>query len=158
MKSLVRKLVKLLIEKQLTVSFAESVTCGLASNELNCKPGTSDVFMGSIVCYNEKVKTNLLKVDPLLIKKHTAESQEVTDALAINLQQLIYADIYVAFTGLNADGGSETPEKPVGTVFFSLLYKGKLVRCRKLFKGSPLRIKKEACREVYKLIITELEK
>jgi nicotinamide-nucleotide amidase len=158
MKSLVRKLVKLLIEKQLTVSFAESVTCGLASNELNCKPGTSDVFMGSIVCYNEKVKTNLLKVDPLLIKKHTAESQEVTDALAINLQQLIYADIYVAITGLNADGGSETPEKPVGTVFFSLLYKGKLVRCRKLFKGSPLRIKKEACREVYKLIITELEK
>jgi PncC family amidohydrolase len=157
MKSLVRKLIKLLIEKQLTVSLAESVTCGLASNGLNCTTGTSDVLIGSIICYSEKVKINLLKVDPELIKKYTAESQEVTDALAINLQQLIHADIYVAITGLNADGGSETAEKPVGTVFFSLLYKGKLVRCRKLFKGSPLRIKKEACKQVYKMIINELE-
>ncbi len=158
MKSLVKKLIKLLIEKKLTVSLAESVTCGLASNELNCTTGTSDVFMGSIICYNEKVKIDLLKVDPELIKKYTAESQEVTDALATNLQQLIHADIYVAITGLNADGGSETPEKPVGTVFFSLLYKGNLVRCRKLFKGTPLRIKKEACKQVYKMIIAELEK
>ncbi|MGN6532644.1 MAG: CinA family protein [Ginsengibacter sp.] len=158
MKSLVKKLIKLLIEKKLTVSFAESVTCGLASNGLNCTPGTSDVFRGSIVCYNEEVKTNLLKIDAELIKKFTAESQEVTDALAMNLQQLIEADIYVAITGLNADGGSETPEKPVGTVFFSLLHNGKLIRCRKLFKGSPQRIKKEACKQVYKMIIAELEK
>lgn len=158
MKLLVRKLIKLLIEKQLTVSFAESVTCGLASDGMNCTTGTSDVFMGSVVCYNESVKINLLKVDPELIKKYTAESQEVTDSLAINLQQLIHADIYAAITGLNADGGSETPEKPVGTVFFSLLYKGNLVRCRKVYKGSPLRIKKAACRQLYKMIITELEK
>jgi len=153
MKSLVRKVIKLLIEKQLTVSFAESVTCGLASNGMNCTTGTSDVFMGSIVCYNEEVKINLLKVDPELIKKYTAESQEVTDALAINLQQLIHADIYIAITGLNADGGSETPEKPVGTVFFSLLFNSKLTRKRKLFKGSPMQIKKEACKEAYMLIL-----
>lgn len=158
MKSLVRKLIKVLIEKNLTVSFAESVTCGLASNGMNCTTGTSDVFMGSVICYNEAVKINLLKVDPTLIEKYTAESQEVTDALAVNLQQLIHSDIYVAITGLNADGGSETPEKPVGTIFFSLLYKGNLVRCRKVFKGTPKRIKKEACKQVYKMIISELEK
>ena len=156
MKALVKKLIKTLIEKKLTVAFAESVTCGLASNQLNSTPGTSEIFMGSIVCYNEKVKMNLLNVKPSLIKKYTAESQEVTDALVKNLPQLIDADIYVAITGLDADGGSETPEKPVGTVFFSYLYKGKIVRRRKKFDGSPLSIKKQACEEVYQLILDEL--
>jgi nicotinamide-nucleotide amidase len=157
MKSLVKRLMKFLIKKKLTVAFAESVTCGLACNQLNLTPGTSEILMGSIVCYNEKVKMNLLNVKPSLIKKYTAESQEVTDALAKNLPQLIDADVYIAITGLNADGGSESPEKPVGTVFFSMFYKGKLFRRHKVFKGSPLQIKKSACEEAYKLILDEIE-
>lgn len=156
MKSLVKKLIKTLIEKKLRVAFAESVTCGLASNQLNITPGTSEVFMGSIVCYSEKVKMNLFNVRPSLIKKYTAESQEVTDALVKNLPQLIDADVYVAITGLNADGGSETVEKPVGTVFLSFLYKGKIIRRRKKFNGSPSSIKKQACKEVYQLILEKL--
>jgi len=158
MKSIVKKLMKVLIEKKLTVAFAESVTCGLACNQLNRTPGTSEILMGGIVCYNEKVKMNLLKVRPSLIKKYTAESQEVTDALAKNLPQLIDADIYIAITGLDADGGSESPEKPVGTVFFSMFYNRKLFRRHKVFKGSPLQIKKSACEEVYQLILDEIEK
>jgi nicotinamide-nucleotide amidase len=153
MKSLVHKLLKTLTEKNLTLAFAESVTCGLAMHELNLTPGTSEVLLGGVVCYNENVKTGLLKVDKKLIQRFTAESQEVTDAMAKNLPQLINADICVAITGLNADGGSENPEKPVGTVFFSLLYKGKLLRERKLFKGSPMTIKEKACKEAYLLIL-----
>lgn len=158
MKSIVKKLMKILIEKKLTVAFAESVTCGLACNELNSTPGTSKVLMGGIVCYNEKVKINLLNVKASLIKKYTAESQEATDAIAKNLQQLIDADIYVGITGLDADGGSESPEKPVGTVFFSMYYKGKIFRRRKLFKGPPLQIKKSACEEAYNIILEEVQK
>ncbi len=157
MKALVQKLMKVLTEKKLSLAFAESVTCGLAAHELNITPGTSETLMGSIISYNEKVKTNLLKVDASLIEKYTAESQEVTDAMAQNLPQLIHADVYVAITGLNAEGGSETPEKPVGTVFFSLLFNGKLTRKRKLFKGSPMEIKKEACKEAYMLILETVQ-
>jgi nicotinamide-nucleotide amidase len=153
MKPLVQKLMKVLTEKKLTLAFAESVTCGLASHELNIARGTSETLMGGVVCYNEKVKTNLLKVDGDLIEKFTAESQEVTDAMAKNLPQLIDADIFVAITGLNADGGSETPQKPVGTIFFSLLYNGNLTRRRKVFDGSPMQIKKKACKEAYLLIL-----
>jgi nicotinamide-nucleotide amidase len=158
MSSTVKNLIKVLIEKKLTVAFAESVTCGLACNGLNTTPGTSEVLMGGIVCYNAKVKTDLLKVKPSLIKKFTAESQEVTDALAKNLPQLIDANIYVGITGLDADGGSENPEKPVGTVFISMFYNKKLYRRRKVFKGSPLDIKKSACEEAYLLILEELQK
>lgn len=158
MKMLIKKVINILREKNATVAFAESMTCGMACNGLNLATGTSEVLMGGIVCYNEKVKKNLLQINPELIEKYTAESQEVTDALAINLQQLIDSDLHIAITGLNADGGSENPEKPVGTVFFSILYKGKLTRYRKVFKGTPKRIKKEACKKVYEMIIEILEK
>jgi PncC family amidohydrolase len=157
MKSIVQQLLQLLGDKKLTVAFAESVTCGLATHQLNISEGTSEVLMGSIVCYNEKVKIDLLQVDPSLIKKYTAESQEVTDALVNNLPRLIEADIYGAITGLCVPGGSETEEKPVGTVFFSVLHNGKLIRRRKVFEGSPLKIKEEACEELYKIIIEEFE-
>lgn len=155
MKSLVKQLLQLLIEKKKTVAFAESVTCGLATHQLNITEGTSEVLMGSIICYNEKVKTDILKIDPSLIEKYTAESQEVTDAMVKNLPALIKADIYGAITGLCVSGGSENETKPVGTVFFSLMHNGKLVRQRKVFMGTPLTIKKKACEEMYKMIINE---
>src|SRR6185436_17785343 len=91
-------------EKKLTIAFAESMTCGLAAHKLGTIRDTSDVFVGSVICYNENVKTNILKVSKKLIRKHTAESQKVTDALALNLCKIIKADIHAAITGLAAAG------------------------------------------------------
>lgn len=105
-------------DEHLTVALAESITCGLASHQLNTVKGTSEIFMGSVVCYNEDVKTGLLKVSPTLLKKYTAESQEVTDQIVKSLKKIIVADIYAAVTGLATTGASETASKPVGTVFF----------------------------------------
>ena len=158
MKSLVHDLVKLCIAKKLTIALAESITCGLACHQLNIVKGTSEILMGSIVCYNEKVKTGLMKVNPSLIEKYSAESQEVTDALAKNLHKIIKAHIYAAITGLAAPGGSETKSKPVGTVFFSILFNGKLLQQKKIFRGSPLEIKKKSCKELYSLILHEINK
>lgn len=158
MKSEVRQLIKLLTEKKLKLALAESVTCGLASHQLNIVKGTSEVFMGSVICYNEQVKMDLLNIKPSLIKKFTAESQQVTDALSKNLSLLIDADIYAAITGLSAPGASETKSKPVGTVFFSILYQGKLTKEKNFFDGSPLEIKKAACKRLYRLIIERLVK
>ena len=148
-----RKLVKLLTKKKLTIAFAESVTCGLAAHQLSTVKGTSEVLKGAIICYDETVKTSLLKVKHSLIKKFSAESQEVTDALATNLGSLIKADVHAAFTGLSSDGASEHEGKPVGTIFFSIRYKNKMYRTKKLFRGSPLKIKKKACVNMYKRII-----
>lgn len=156
MKSEVRQLIHLLIEKKLKLALAESVTCGLASHQLNIVKGTSDVFMGSVVCYNEKVKIDLLKIKPSLIKKFTAESQQVTDALAKNLSNLIEADMYAAITGLSTPGGSETKAKPAGTVFFSIFYQNKIIRKKEVFHGSPLEVKKKACKALYRLMMERL--
>jgi nicotinamide-nucleotide amidase len=153
MKRPVNKLIIALIESEITLALAESMTCGLASHQLSTVKGTSDVLKGSIVCYNEEVKKDLLKVKSSLIKKYTAESPQVTKALCENLKRLIKADLYVAITGLASSGGSETSRKPVGTVFFSVKYKNKFYPLRKYFHGSPLTIRQKTCDELYKFLL-----
>lgn len=158
MKKLVNELVKLMIEQNVTIALAESITCGLAAHQLNTVKGTSEILIGSVVCYNEKVKTGILNISSDLIKKFTAESQEVTDQLALNLPKLIPAEMYASITGLATSDGSETKSKPVGTVFFTINYKGKLIREKKKFNGTPLEVKKEACKNLYKMVLKELKK
>ena len=150
-------LANILTEKCLKVAFAESMTCGLASHKLGTVSGTSEILMGSVICYDEKVKTDLLKVSKQLIKKYSAESQQVTDKLAINLSRLIKADICAAVTGLAAPGGSESKSKPVGTVFFSVYFRNKIYKLRKLYNGSPLLIKKKACDDLFRFITSKIK-
>jgi PncC family amidohydrolase len=151
-----QRLVKTLLENKLSLALAESVTCGLAAHQLNSVKGTSEVLKGSIVCYDEEVKIKLLKIPRRLINDFTAESAQVTDALAENLGRLISADVYAAVTGLAAPGGSESKTKPVGTIFFSVLFKNKMHRLKKRFRGKPLEIKKKTCDELYSLIISAI--
>jgi nicotinamide-nucleotide amidase len=150
-------LAEFLKKKRLTIAFAESITCGLAAHQLGTVSGTSDFFMGSIICYDESVKTSLLNIGETFLKKYSAESQEVTDALSKNLKQLIDADIHAAITGLASPGGSESTTKPVGTVFYSIYFKNRIYRMRKKFNGSPLIIKKKACDALYKFIVNKLK-
>jgi PncC family amidohydrolase len=147
------QLIKILKEKGLTLSLAESITCGLAAHKLSTAKGVSDVLVGSIVCYTPQVKMSLLNIKKHVIEKCTCESMEVTEGLAKNLSGLMKADVYAAVTGLASEGGSETKEKPVGTVFFSVVYKRKAYNSRKLFRGSPSEIKEKACLELYRLIL-----
>ncbi len=150
-------LANFLKENKLTIALAESMTCGLAAHKLGTISGTSDILEGSIICYSEHVKTGLLKIKKQLLDKHTAESQIVTDGLALNLSKIITADIHAAITGLAAPGGSESRSKPVGTVFYSVLYKKRLYRMKKKFNGSPLTIKEKACDHLFKFITKTLK-
>jgi PncC family amidohydrolase len=157
MKRVNNQLVKFLQSRGETLALAESVTAGLACHQLACVKGACDVLMGGIVCYDEKVKINLLGVKASLIKKYTAESQQVTDALALYLSHKIKADVFAAITGLAADGGSETKTKPVGTVFFSVRYRNKTHRKRAVYKGKPLEIREAACKGLFRFILEILK-
>ncbi len=145
--------IKTLKENELSLALAESVTCGLAAHLLAGVPGTSEVLKGSVVCYTPAVKTGLLGIPQKLVTKYSCESMEVTEALAKHLPKIVQADIHAAVTGLASVGGSETSQKPVGTVFFAVHYRGKLFRQRHLFNGSPLNIRKQACFKLYRIIL-----
>jgi nicotinamide-nucleotide amidase len=153
MRSLANTLIKTFRENELTIALAESMTCGLAAHQLSTVKGTSDVLRGSIVCYHPDVKTDLIGVSNSLIKKYSAESQQVTDELAKKLKKLIDADFHAAITGLASGGSSEEKGKPPGTVFFTVIYKGKVHRERKVFRGTPLQIRKRSCVQLYEMLL-----
>ena len=79
-------------------------------------PGSSDVFLGSIVAYSDEVKTAQLGVPEALIREHGAVSGEVAAALASGARQRLGADVAVGITGVAGPGGG-TPEKPVGLCY-----------------------------------------
>lgn len=115
---------KMLISKNLTIAFAESATAGRLSSEFSMIDHAGEFLKGGIACYDAQLKEDLLQVDHALIKTYTPESMEVTRAISIGLSKLIPADIHIGITGLTAPGGSETKEKPVGTVFIYATNKG----------------------------------
>jgi nicotinamide-nucleotide amidase len=98
---------------------AESCTAGLLAARLTDRPGSSDYVMGGVVSYSNDAKAELLGVDPALIEKHGAVSEPVAEAMATGALQRFGADTAVAITGIAGPGGG-TPEKPVGTVCFTV--------------------------------------
>lgn len=128
---------KTLIDRKLSIAFAESATAGRLASEFAMITDAGKFLRGAIVCYDAALKIELLHVNPDLIEKYTPESMEVTRAITIGLQSQISADIYIGVTGLTAQGGSETPEKPVGTMFIHGIKHGEIIfstRCN--FVGS----------------------
>lgn len=119
----------LLLEKNYKIFLAESMSGGFISGFLSQLEGASMFFLGGIVCYSSQIKQQLLGVSSTMIENFTAESQEVTDCLLLGLKNIQQADIYISVTGLSGPGGSESAEKPIGTVFLSLEVGG--VHCRK---------------------------
>ena len=146
----------LLAKKGLTIAFAESATAGRLAAEFSLTPASGKVLMGGLVCYDARVKEVILKVPAKLVKKYTPESAEVTRELAVRLQEYLPADIHVAITGLTTPGGSETPEKPVGTMFTHIQFGERGIGIREVYKGGPQQIVMKAINRVAKLILAEL--
>lgn len=117
---------KMLISKNLIIAFAESATAGRLSAEFSMIDNAGKFLKGGIACYDACLKEDLLQVDHALIKTYTPESMEVTRAISLGLSRLIPADIHIGITGLTTPGGSETQEKPVGTMFIYATHQGDL--------------------------------
>ncbi len=110
---------KLLSSKQMTVSTAESYTGGNIAGAITRIPGASQYFKGTIVAYDNKVKEEVLKVNPNDITNHGAVSQTVAEQMATNVRTLLKTDFGIATTGIaGPSGGSK--EKPVGLVWIAI--------------------------------------
>ncbi|WP_442932117.1 competence/damage-inducible protein A [Mycobacterium sp. 050134] len=101
------------------IATAESCTAGLVAARLTDRAGSSAYVAGGVVAYSNEAKTELLGVDPDLIERHGAVSEPVAEAMAAGALRRFGADTAVAITGIAGPGGG-TPEKPVGTVCFTV--------------------------------------
>lgn len=110
---------RLLIEKNASLSTAESCTGGYIAHLITSIAGSSAYFKGSIVAYYNQVKENQLEVSATSLEKHGAVSQEVVEQMALGIRTKMNTTYALATSGIaGPDGG--TAEKPVGTIWIAL--------------------------------------
>jgi nicotinamide-nucleotide amidase len=103
-------------ERGFTLATAESCTGGLVGARLTDVPGSSEVYLGGVICYSNEAKESQLGVPRETLERHGAVSAETAEAMAAGARTALGADVAVAVTGVAGPGGG-TPEKPVGLVF-----------------------------------------
>jgi len=136
---------------RLSLGTAESCTGGLVGGRITDVPGSSDVFAGGVVCYSDRLKTELLDVPPELIAEQGAVSEAVARAMAEGARARIGVDVAVSVTGIAGPSGG-TEEKPVGTVWFAVATPGGTESRRIIFLGSRKEIRERAAQTALFLV------
>lgn len=153
-----QKAAKNLLSHKKTIAIAESCTGGLLAHTLTNVPGASAFLMLGIIAYDNKAKTQLLKIPASLIKKNGAVSAPVAERMAAHARKILNTDIGIGITGIAGPGGGSTL-KPVGLVFIGLSTRQGHAVYAYRFRGSRLMIKKQAVNKALDLLLkASLEK
>ncbi len=133
--------VKLLLNKDLTISIAESCTGGMITSRLVNVPGVSKVLLEGVVAYSNEAKMNRLNISEKILRKYGAVSKECAMEMAKNVALLSSSHIGLSATGIaGPEGGGK--KKPVGLVYLGLYIKGKLSYKELKLSGNRDRIRR----------------
>lgn len=129
--------------RRLSLATAESCTGGLVGGRLTAIPGSSDVYVGGVVCYANELKTRLLGVEPALLDTHGAVSEPVALAMAQGAIERLGAGAAVSVTGIAGPGGGSA-EKPVGTIWVAVAVGRRLEARHAILPGDRQEIRARA--------------
>lgn len=136
-------LVKILIEKRLRITTAESCTGGMIASRIINVPDASKVFDAGFITYADFAKSKFIEVSPELIEKYGVVSEEVAAAMANGAAKQSGADVAISTTGIAGPGGG-TEKLPVGTVCFGYYVQGKTVTETCHFEGDRQTVREQA--------------
>ncbi len=117
---------KLLKAKKQTLATAESCTGGHIASLFTQHAGASNFFTGTVVCYDNRIKTELLGVPREILTTVGAVSEETVKLMAANIIKLMGTDYSIAVSGIMGPGGA-TDEKPVGQVWIAVANKQSVI-------------------------------
>lgn len=123
--TLAESVVKLLQNRQTTITTAESCTGGLIASAITEIAGASAVFEAGFVTYSNRMKQQLVGVSELTLKMYGAVSEKVVIAMTKGALERSGADYGIAVSGVAGPGGGSA-EKPVGTVWMAWGHKDNL--------------------------------
>lgn len=135
----------------LRLAVAESCTGGLLGARLTEVPGSSDVFVGGVIAYDNALKVGVLGVSESLLQEHGAVSEPVARALAEGASERFGVSAAISITGVAGPGGG-TPEKPVGTVWLGCALEGTVETRRSLFPGTRHEVRARAAQAALLLL------
>ncbi len=133
--SLEDDIVKLLRERNMTISVAESCTGGLIQKRITDIPGASDVFPGGVVVYANRAKTDLVYVSEETLSRFGAVSEVAAREMALGVRKRFNTSIGISVTGIAGPSGG-TPDKPVGTVCMGFAVPDGIETFRTVIKSS----------------------
>lgn len=146
---------KLLTEKGMTLSTAESFTGGKIAQQITAIPGASNYFKGSVVSYATKTKIELLSVATELIEQHSVVSEEVAVAMAQNVKQVVGTDFAIATTG-NAGPSKGDSDEEVGTAFIAISTPTKTFAKKFVLGNHRERIVQKAVNKAFEMLQKEI--
>lgn len=123
---------RLLKDNNLTVATAESCTGGKIASLITSVPGSSGWFRGSVVAYDNSIKTGVLGVSNETLRLYGAVSAETAGEMARGARRLMGTDYSVAVTGIAGPTGG-TADKPVGTVWIAIDSERGLIAEKQIF-------------------------
>nr|WP_315103768.1 CinA family protein [uncultured Catonella sp.] len=157
--TLEEKVVKKLLEKNLTITTAESCTGGLIAATIVNVSGASGCFNEGYITYANEAKIRLLGVSEGSIRSFGVVSDVVVAEMAEGVLNKAGADIAIAVSGIAGPlGGSH--EKPVGTVYIGICLRNKMDKklTKALYKfhfqGNRSEIRNKTVEEALKIILS----
>ena len=141
----------LLKTKKLKLAIAESCTGGMLGEMITRIPGSSEYFQGGVISYNARVKEDLLKVPPEVIRKYGEVSKQVAKLMAEEVRKCCHSNIGISITGIAGPGGA-SEKKKVGLVYMALADGKKTITQKHQLFGSRQLIRLRASRRALNML------
>ena len=151
--TLAERLVKELAGRGMTCATAESCTGGGIGGAITGVAGSSAVFYGGIISYDNSVKRNVLGVPADVLSTKGAVSSECAAAMAEGARRLMKTDLAVSVTGIAGPGGGSA-EKPVGLVWFGLASASGTKTESRVFPGNRAEVRAAAVNHALELLLS----
>lgn len=138
---------------------AESLTGGALSDALVSVPGASDVFLGSVVAYSNRLKQSLLGVPEALLETDGAVSAQAAEAMAHGARRMLGqpSKTLVAISTTGVAGPATQDGREVGTVYLGLDWAhGPTVEAFQ-FSGDRAAIRRQAVEQALQILLAHLE-
>ena len=148
---------KLLSQKSLTLSVAESCTGGKIAQKITAVAGSSKYFKGGIVAYDNQVKIDILQIKPALINEFSAVSAQVAAEMATNVRKIMNTDFGIATTG-EAGPNHGNSNAALGTVFIAIATPTKTIVTENSFGQPREKVIDRAVNKALELLHKELLK
>ena len=142
---------ELLRKQKATLTVAESSTGGMLGERITSAPRSSDYFQGGFITYTNRMKVELLGVNPDLLGAFGAVSKETAEAMAVNARRRTNSTYAVSITGL---AGPPHPDDtvPVGTMFIGVADGAGCSVFSRKFLGDRSRIRQFVCQHALDLL------
>lgn len=153
---LVEAVARALQDRGWTLATGESCTGGLVSKRITDRAGSSGYFLGGVVAYSNRSKSELLGVAVDLLEAEGAVSEAVAGALARGAARRFGADAGIGITGIAGPAGGSS-DKPVGMVCYAAHVAGETVTRLERFQGDREQVRERSAQAALALLLRALD-